>query len=254
MQHRRNPKTDNNVIFGLRAIQEAVNSGKEIEKVLIQNTLKSEQSQELIAVLASRKIPFQKVPQEKLNKITRKNHQGFICFLSPITFSSLENIVEQKFASGKDPFILVLDKITDVRNFGAIVRTAECAGIDAVVVPEIGSALISGDSMKTSAGALNYLPVCRSKDLYKSIRFLKDSGLKVISCTEKSETELYELNFQGPLAIVMGSEEKGIEPSLLKLSDAKARIPMKGNIDSLNVSVSAGIIMYEAIRQRELTH
>lgn len=251
MQNRRNSKTDSHIIFGLRAIQEAVNAGREIEKILIQNSLKSDQSQELIAQLSSRKVPFQKVPLEKLNKITRKNHQGFVGYLSPVTFASLENIIEQKFSTGKDPFILVLDKITDVRNFGAMARTAECAGIDALLVPEIGSALISGDAMKTSAGALNYLPVCRTKDLYKSVRFLKDSGLKIVSCTEKSETSIYQVGFQGPLAVVMGSEEKGIESSLLKLSDARAKIPMMGNIDSLNVSVSAGIIMYEAIRQRE---
>ncbi len=248
-QRQRRPSPDN-VIFGLRAIREAVQSGREIEKVLIQNSLKSEQSQELVALLASFKIPYQKAPIEKLNKITRKNHQGFVCFLSPVAFASLENIIEQRFAEGKDPFVLLLDRITDVRNFGGIVRSAECAGIDAIVVPETGGALISGDSMKTSAGALNYIPICRAKDLYKTILFLKDSGLKVVSSTEKSETSIYEVDLTGPLAIVMGSEDLGIQPALLKLSDSRAKIPLQGEIDSLNVSVSAGIVMYEAVRQR----
>ena len=248
MQNKSARDKNKNVIYGLRAIQEAINSDKEIEKVLIQKNLNSESAKELISKLSALRIPFQKVPVEKLNKITLKNHQGFICFLSPISYYSIENIIENCFSEGKDPFVLVLDRITDVRNFGAIVRTAECAHIDTVVIPEIGSALVSGDAMKTSA--LNYMKICRSKNLYKTIQYLKNCGLKIVACTEKTTTDLYKSELTGPLAIILGSEENGISEDLLKLSDEKNKIPLLGKIESLNVSVSAGIIIYEAIRQR----
>jgi len=250
MQHKNTNENNRNVIYGLRTVQEAINSEKEIEKVLIQKNLTSEASKELISKLSSLRIPFQKVPVEKLNKITRKNHQGFICFLSPISYYSVENVIESCYNSAKDPFILILDRITDVRNFGAIVRTVECADAHAVVIPEIGSALISGDAMKTSAGALNHVKICRSKNLYKTIQYLKNCGLKIIAATEKTDDEIYDADFTGPLAVILGSEENGISEDLLKLSDGKCKIPLFGKIESLNVSVSAGIVIYEAIRQR----
>ncbi len=246
--HRKEPSK--NIIFGLRAIQEAIQSENEIEKILIQKNLQSDASKELIARLSSLRIPFQKVPIEKLNKITRKNHQGFIGFLSPVQFFSIENVIETCYSEGKDPFVLILDRLTDVRNFGAIVRTAECAGIDAIITPDLGGALVSGDAMKTSAGALNYVKICRSKSLYRTIQYLKNSGLKIISCTEKTNDELFKCDLTGPLACILGSEENGINDDLLKISDQKCKIPLLGKIESLNVSVSAGIVIYEAIRQR----
>jgi len=249
--YKQNTRQENkHIIFGLRTVQEAVNSNKEIEKILIQKNLQSDVSKELINQLSLLKIPFQKVPIEKLNKITRKNHQGFICFLSPVNYYSIENIVESSFNSGKEPCVLILDRITDVRNFGAIVRTAECAGIDAIVLPDLGSALISGDAMKTSAGALNYVKICRTKSLYKNTQYLRSCGLKAIACTEKTDVGIFQTDLTGPLVFILGSEENGISEELLKISDNKVKIPLLGNIDSLNVSVSAGIIIYEAMRQR----
>jgi 23S rRNA (guanosine2251-2'-O)-methyltransferase len=250
MERRPFTKDMSNVIFGIRAIEEAIKAGKEIEKVLIQKNLQSDISKEIITQLSTLKIPFQKVPLDKLNKVTRKNHQGFIGYLSPISFFSLDGIVDECFVKGKDPLILILDRITDVRNFGAIVRTAECAGVDAIVIPEIGSALISGDAMKTSAGALNHAKICRTSNLFKTIRQLQNSGLSVVASTEKTKDDIYKTNLTGPLAFVMGSEETGISDDILNIANQKCKIPMQGKISSLNVSVSAGIIIYEAIRQR----
>ena len=170
--------------------------------------------------------------------------------LSAVHFESLENIVHGLFSQGKDPFILVLDRITDVRNFGAIVRTAESAGVDAILIPEKGNAPVSADAMKTSAGALNYVPVCRSADLRRSVRELKNSGLRVVACTEKAEAPAFDVPLSGPLAVILGSEEDGISPELIRDSDSLVRIPMQGKIQSLNVSVAAGVILYEVLRQR----
>ncbi len=251
MEKRPFTKDPSSFIFGIRAIEEALKSEKEIEKVLIQKNLQSDLSKKIVAELSAKKIPFQRVPIEKLNKVTRKNHQGFIAYLSPISYYSYEGIIEECFATGRDPFFLVLDRITDVRNFGAIVRTAECAGIDAIIIPEIGSALISGDAMKTSAGALNHAKICRTNSLYKAIRQLQNSGVNVIACTEKTTKDLYSVDLRGPVALVLGSEENGISEEILKVSNQTCKIPMKGEIASLNVSVSAGIIVYEALRQRQ---
>ena len=239
-----------NFIFGTRAVIEAIDAGKEIERVLVQKNIQNELIRELSSRMKSLKIPFTKVPVEKLNRVTRKNHQGVIAYLSPIQFQSLDNIIETVFSSGKDPLLLILDRITDVRNLGAIARTMECVGADALVMQSRGNALIGGDAMKTSAGALNVLPVCREENLKKTIVDLKASGISVIACTEKTDTELYSTDLRGPLAIIMGSEEDGISDEYLKLCDALVKIPMHGTIASLNVSVSAGIILYEALRQR----
>lgn len=241
-----------NFIFGTRAVMEAIDAGKEIEKVLVQKNLQNELIKDLTTKMKSLRIPFTKVPLERLNRISRKNHQGVISFVSPIQFQSLDNIIETAFSSGKDPFLVILDRITDVRNFGAIARTMECLGADALVIQDRGNALIGGDAMKTSAGALNVLPVCRQENLKETIRELKASGIAIVGCTEKTETELYNAELSGPLAIILGSEEDGISSEYLKLCDATAKIPMKGTIGSLNVSVSAGIILYEALRQRTL--
>jgi len=243
-------KKPDNMIFGIRAVIEAISAGKEIDKLFIQKGLSNPSIKELIKTAKSHNVPIALVPSEKLNRFTRKNHQGVVSFISAVNYASLDNIINDCYQNGKEPFILLLDRITDVRNFGAICRTAECVGVDTVVIPTRGSAAVNSDAMKTSAGALNYLPVCRSENLKETISFLKNSGIKIIACTEKTEQNIHDVDFSGPLAIILGSEENGISGEYLKLSDNKGKIPMTGKIESLNVSVSAGIALYEAVRQR----
>ncbi len=246
----RNQEEKSQLIFGIRPLIEAVNSGKEIEKVLIQVGLKGENFGELKQILNTRNIPVQYVPLEKLNRVTQKNHQGIIAFVAPIVFGDIEFIIPEVFEKGRQPFILILDRITDVRNFGAVVRTAECAGVDAIVIPSRGSAQINADALKTSAGALFKMPVCRVDNLKGTIDFLKESGLNIVACTEKTD-QLYDtVDYTKPLAIIMGSEEDGISSEYLKRSDFKAKIPLMGTIGSLNVSVAAGVILFETVRQR----
>ncbi|HET6245827.1 MAG: 23S rRNA (guanosine(2251)-2'-O)-methyltransferase RlmB [Bacteroidetes bacterium] len=246
----RNQEEKSQLIFGIRPIIEAVNSGKEIEKVLIQPGLKGDNFGDLKHLLNKKNIPVQYVPQEKLNRVTSKNHQGVIAYVAPIVFGDIENIIPEVYEKGKQPFVLILDRITDVRNFGAIVRTAECAGVDAIVIPSKGSAQINADALKTSAGALFKMPVCRVENLKAIIDFLKDSGLDIIACTEKTDQLFDTVNYTKPLAIIMGSEEDGISPEYLKRADYKTKIPLLGSIGSLNVSVAAGVILFEAVRQR----
>lgn len=229
---------------------EAIDAGLEIEKVLIQKDIRNDLVRQLISQLKLLSIPYSQVPLEKLHRITRKNHQGVICFVSPVSYHSLDHIIERAFGEGRDPFIVVLDRVTDVRNFGAIARTMECAGADALVIQNKGNAMIGGDAMKTSAGALSILPVCREENLKASLEHLRKSGIRVIGCTEKTDQLIYDLDLTGPLAIIFGSEEDGISGEYLKLCDARMKIPMTGKIESLNVSVSAGIAIYEVIRQR----
>ncbi|MEO5976216.1 MAG: 23S rRNA (guanosine(2251)-2'-O)-methyltransferase RlmB, partial [Chryseolinea sp.] len=236
-------KTD--MIYGTRAVIEAILAGKDIDKVMVQTGLSNDLSKELISVAHNNNVQIQFVPAEKLKRLSSRNHQGVICLLSPVTFASVDNLIFKAYQDGREPFFLILDRITDVRNFGAIVRTGECAGLDAIIIPEKGSAPISGDAMKTSAGALNHLPICREKDLKKTMKLLRDNGIRIIACTEKTETPLYSVNLSGPIAIVMGSEEDGISDGLLRDADELARIPMQGKIESLNVSVAAGVVMFE---------
>jgi len=229
---------------------EAITAGKEVESLLVQKGLSNELNDQLLQLANQRGIVFSKVPIEKLNRITRKNHQGAICFISPIAFQSLDNIVSQQFENGKDPFILVLDGITDMRNFGAVIRSAECAGVDAIVIPARGSARIGSDAMKTSAGALNYVPICKVGSVREALRFLKNSGLQIIACTEKSSRSIFDMNLNSPTAFILGSEENGISNDHLKLADELAGIPLRGKIESLNVSVAAAVAMYEWVRQQ----
>ena len=245
-------KRKRNFIFGIRAVAEAVGSGQEIEKVFIQQGAANEQVRAIKSRLKALGIPFQLVPREKLQRITRKNHQGVICFLSPISFASLDHVVETAFSQGREPLLIILDRITDVRNFGSIARTMECLGADALLIQSRGNAMLGGDAMKASAGALNILPVCRVENLKTTIVRLRESGIRVVGATEKTDKLIYETNLTGPLAVIMGSEENGISPEYLKLCDEKVKIPMTGKIASLNVSVATGIIMYEIIRQRAL--
>lgn len=244
-------QTENNdLIFGTRAVMEAVKAGKEINKILIQKGLDNPLFAELRKELKDHSINFQFVPAEKLNSITRKNHQGVIAFISPVSYHKIENLLPGIFENGLQPVILILDRITDVRNFGAISRTAECMGVHAIVIPSRGSVLITSDAIKTSAGALHRLPVCREDNLKETIKYLKESGLKIIACTEKTDTNIFAIDLNVPIAFILGSEDEGISPEYLKLADERAKIPMTGNIASLNVSVACGMILYELVRQK----
>lgn len=245
----RRPK-EKEMIFGIRAVIEAIDAGKTLDKIMLRRDMSSALARELLQKLEGLPTPIQKVPLEKLNQFTDKNHQGVIAFLSPIEFESLENLVPNLYEEGKTPFLVVLDGVTDVRNFGAIARTCACAGVDALVIPTRGGAAINGDAVKTSAGALHTLPVCKVDNLQQAIRFLRESGLSVIAATEHATQDYTTLDMRHPLAIVMGSEDKGIYEENLKLCTHEARLPMKGTIESLNVSVAAGIMIYEVVRQR----
>lgn len=237
-------------IFGTRAVMEAIHAQKDIDKILVDKEVNNELVKELLALAKEERINVVRVPEAKLNRITRKNHQGVVAHMSAIQYASLDNVIDECFSKGVAPLILVLDRITDVRNFGAMARTADCAGVHAIVIPEKGSAQINSDAVKTSAGALNHLPVCRVKNLYYTVKDLKKMGLNVVSVTEKTDRLMYDADFSLPTALIMGSEEDGISQELMGISDEFVKIPLSGNIESLNVSVSAGVVVYEAIRQR----
>lgn len=245
-------KNEKDRIFGFRPIIEAIKAGKEIEKIFIKKGLTGDLYQELFTLVRQSNIPFQFVPIEKINHITTKNHQGVIAFISQIEYQDIEKIVPGLFEAGKTPFLLIVDRVTDVRNFGAISRSAECAGIDAIIIPIKGSAEINTDAIKTSSGALHSVHISRSNDLPATIEYLKNCGIKIIAAHEKSKVPYYKENFNIPVAILMGSEETGISRELLSRSDAEVSIPVFGTIASLNVSVACGVILYEAVRQRSL--
>lgn len=237
-------------IFGIRAVIEAIEAGKEIDKVLIRKDLNGELANELFTKIREHRIYSKRVPIEKINHITRKNHQGVVAILSAVTYDSLFNLVPTLYEDGVVPFLIILDGITDVRNFGAIARTCECAGADAIVIPLHGSVSVSGDAMKTSAGALNYLPVCRERSIAGAVKFLKDNGYHIVAASEKADINYTEADYNQPLAIVMGAEDTGISEEVLRLCDTFVSIPQFGKIGSLNVSVAAGVMMYEVVRQR----
>lgn len=229
---------------------EAIRAGKEIEKIMIQASLNNDLIKELISTARTNQVPYTFVPAEKLKKFSAKNHQGVVCILSSVVYASLDNLIDRAYSEGREPFLLILDRITDVRNFGAIVRAAECAGVDGIVVGEKGNAPITGDAMKTSAGALNHVPICREKDLKTTMRYLKENGVRVVACTEKATENIFEAPLSGPVALLMGSEEDGISDVLLRAADELVMIPMRGKIGSLNVSVAAGVAMYQVVRAR----
>ncbi|MDE6006332.1 MAG: 23S rRNA (guanosine(2251)-2'-O)-methyltransferase RlmB [Muribaculaceae bacterium] len=243
-------QSNSDYIFGIRAVIEAIDAGKSIDKVLLRKDLGGDLARELFAKIKEYGILTQRVPLEKLNRITMKNHQGVIALISPVTYHHLDNLLPSLFEEGKNPFLLVLDGITDTRNFGAIGRTADCAGADGIVIPERNSVSVTPDAVKTSAGGLFYVPVCRERDIVTAVRMLKDSGVKVVAASEKAASNYSSLDFTVPVAIVMGSEDVGISDEVLRLCDELAAIPMSGNIGSLNVSVAAGIMAYEVVRQR----
>ncbi|MBD5355967.1 MAG: 23S rRNA (guanosine(2251)-2'-O)-methyltransferase RlmB [Bacteroides sp.] len=237
-------------IFGIRAIIEAIESGKTIDKVLIRREIGGDLAKELLAKSNEYDILVQRVPLEKLNRITMKNHQGAIAIMSPVGYHKLDNIVPLLYEEGKIPLALVLDGVTDARNFGAIARSADCAGVDFIVIPEKGSATVTSDAVKASAGALFYVPVCREKDILSSIRRLKNSGYLIVGASEKGADSYINADFTVPVAIIMGAEDTGLSPEVLRACDILAAIPILGNIGSLNVSVAAGVMLYEAVRQR----
>jgi len=240
----------NDYIFGIRAVIEAIEAGKQIDKLLIKKDLHGPLAEELMALVRERRIVVQRVPVERLNRVTSKNHQGVVAYIASVHYFSLEQLVPQFYEDGIQPFVIVLDGITDVRNFGAIARTADCCGVGAIVIAERGAASVNADAVKTSAGALMSLPVCRERNIAGAVRFLKDSGYRIVAATEKSETLYTDCDYEGPVAIVMGAEDVGISPEVLELCDIPVAIPMFGRIGSLNVSVAAGVMMYEVVRQR----
>jgi 23S rRNA (guanosine2251-2'-O)-methyltransferase len=240
----------NEMIFGVRAVIEAIQAGKEIDRILIKRDIQSDLSKELFAVVKGTMIPVQRVPVERINRITRKNHQGVVAFISSITYQKTEDIVPMLFEQGKNPLLIMLDGITDVRNFGAIARTCECAGVDAIVIPSKNSVSANADAIKTSAGALYKLRVCREQNLTQTIKFLKDSGFKIVAATEKGDYDYTKANYNDPVCIIMGAEDTGVPYEHLALCDEWIKIPMLGTIESLNVSVAAGILIYEAVKQR----
>lgn len=237
-------------IFGIRPVIEAIEAGREIDKIFIKKDLQGDLAAQLLSVMREYRIIAQKVPVERLNRITRKNHQGVIAMLSAVTYHCLDNLIPQLYEEGKLPFVIVLDGITDVRNFGAIARTAECCGADALVIPQKGSVSVGADAIKTSAGALHYLPVCRERSVVGAIRLLKDNGYKIVAVSEKADFTYTGADYTDPVALVMGAEDVGISAEVMKLCDTKVSIPMFGNIASLNVSVAAAVLMYEVVRQR----
>lgn len=237
-------------IFGIRAIIEAINSDTTVDKVFLQKGLKGELFTELEALLRKQDISTSYVPIEKLNRLTKKNHQGVIGQISPIAFYDLENLVLSVLESGKTPMFLLLNQLSDVRNFGAIIRTAECTGVDGIIIQKKGGAPVNGDTIKTSAGAVFKIPICKVDHIKDAVFYMQASGIKVIAATEKTNDSLYDVSFVEPCAIIMGSEGKGINPSTLKIVDAKAKLPLLGSIESLNVSVACGAFLYEAVRQR----
>ena len=250
--HRENQprKKNTDFLFGIRAIIEAIEAGRTINKILLQNGVKSDLMAELKEVLRGQKIITQQVPSQKMDRITRKNHQGAIAFISPIEYQPLEQILPLIYERGEIPFLYILDRVTDVRNLGSIARSAECNGVHAIVLPSRGSALVTADAVKTSAGALNKIPICIEHNLKETIQYLKDYGVSVIGCTEKTDNLLPTTNLKGAVAIIMGSEENGISNEYLKMCNNRVKIPMFGTIESLNVAVSASIVMYEINRQR----
>lgn len=237
-------------IFGIRAVIEAIKAGESIDKVFLQKGLRGDLFHELEHLLRQEGINSSYVPIEKLNRLTKKNHQGVVGQIAPIDFFSMEDLVMQVMASGQSPLFLLLDQLSDVRNFGAIVRTAECTGVSGIIIQKKGGAPVNGDAIKTSAGALFKVPICKVDHIKDAVFYLQASGIKVVAATEKTNDTLYDVSFKEPCAIIMGSEGKGINPSVLKVVDAKAKLPLLGDIESLNVSVACGAFLYEVVRQR----
>lgn len=244
------PMEKENIIFGIRAVIEAINSVAEIDKVFIQKEAQGSLMKELFVVLKKNNISFNYVPVEKLNRYTANNHQGVVATIAPIKFYSIEQLLEEVSEKTEKPLFLVLDGISDARNFGAIIRTAECTGVNGIIISKTGAAPVNGDTVKTSAGAVFNIPICKVDHVKDAVFYLQSSDIALVAATEKTEDTIYDMDFNKGVAIIMGSEDKGINPSVLKIVDNKAKLPMFGTISSLNVSVACGAFLYEAIRQR----
>lgn len=238
-----------NLIFGMHPLLEALEAGREIDKILLKRGLRSEEVSRITALARERTIPLQIVPEERLTRMTRKQHQGVIAFISEIEYTPLETLIPMLYEAGRSPFVLLLDGLTDVRNFGAIARTAECAGVDALIIPERGSVTVTADAIKTSAGALHRLPVCRVSSIMSAVSLLQASGLKIVAASEKARDVYTETELRLPLGLVLGAEDEGVSEEVLRRADHIVRIPQVGAIGSLNVSVAAGILIYEIVRQ-----
>lgn len=237
-------------IYGIHAVLEAIDAGKDIDKIFLSKTLNNETAQEIIDRARQLRVPVQRVPVQKIDRVTRRNHQGVLAMLAAVTYYQLEDVIPQLFDNGENPFVVVLDGVTDVRNFGAVARTCECAGVSTIVIPDRESVSVNADAVKTSAGALNYLPVCRERNLVNAVKLLRDSGFRIVGTSDKSTTPYTAADYTGPVAIVLGAEDKGISPEIMKLCDTRVLIPEFGHINSLNVSVAGGIMIYEVVRQR----
>lgn len=237
-------------IFGIRAVIEALQNNKTIDKIFIQKGLSGNLFQELQQHLSGGDYNISYVPVEKLNRLAKGNHQGVVAKISPVEFADLEEVVSKTLENKTSPLFLLLDQIDDVRNFGAIIRTAECCGVDGIIVQKKGGAPVTADTVKTSAGAIFNIPLIKVDHIKDAIYYMQSSGIKVIAATEKTDDLLYSKDLSQPLALVMGNEGKGISPSVLKIVDEKAKLPMQGTIGSLNVSVACGAFLYEIVRQR----
>ncbi len=237
-------------IYGIHAVTEAIEAGKDIDKIFLSKTLNNDTAQEIINRAKALQVPVQRVPVQKIDRITRRNHQGVLAMMAAVTYYHVEDLVPQLFDDGENPFFVVLDGVTDVRNFGAVARTCECAGVSAIVIPDRESVSVNADAIKTSAGALNHLPVCREHNLVNAVKMLRDSGFKIVGTSDKNSMPYTQGDYTGPVAIVLGAEDKGISPEIMKLCDTRVLIPEFGHINSLNVSVAGGIMIYEVVRQR----
>jgi 23S rRNA (guanosine2251-2'-O)-methyltransferase len=242
---------ENEMIFGIRPVIEAVLAGKDVDKILIRKDLQTDLARELFGIVRETNIPVQRVPQEKLDRLTRKNHQGVIAFISAVTYQKLEDIVPFLYEEGKVPFIVLLDGITDVRNFGAIARTCDCAGVDAIVIPAHNSVSVNADAVKTSAGALMNLPVCKEASITEALKYLKNCGYKVVAATEKAANNYTHSDYTTPVALVLGGEDFGISADNLRICDEMVKIPLAGTIASLNVSAATAVLAFEVVRQRQ---
>lgn len=237
-------------VYGIHAVLEALEAGKDIDKILLSKTHNDETAKEISDRARQLRVPVQRVPVQKIDRITRRNHQGVVALMAAVTYYRVEDLVPRFFDEGENPFIVVLDGVTDVRNFGAVARTCECAGVSTIVIPDRESVSVNADAVKTSAGALNYLPVCREHNLVQAVKLLRDSGFKIVGTGDKSHTSYTSADYTGPVAIVLGAEDKGMSPEIMKLCDTLVTIPEFGHINSLNVSVAGGIMIYEVVRQR----
>ena len=236
-------------IYGIRAVIEAINSSKDIDKVFIQTGLKGKLIGQLESLIRKNKINFSYVPTQKLDRLSKKNHQGVIARIAPIKFYNIDRFSEV-IEKSNNPFVLILDQINDVRNFGAIIRTAEISGVDGIIIQNSSSAPVNSDTIKTSAGAIFNIPICKVNHIKDAIYHLQSMNISIISASEKSEKNIYDVDLKVPLAIIMGSEQKGINKSVINLSNESVKLPMYGKIESLNVSVACGIFLYEVVRQR----